>query len=118
MNDHHSDRLAAVPFTTFTDLDLRVGRILEVKEFAAARDPAYQLAVDFGPLGQLQTSAQLTRYPVDELLNRLVIGVVNVGTKRVAGFVSEFLILAAVDDDNNPHLLAPDVGALPGDRVA
>lgn len=118
MHDSPSNQSAIVPFDTFTGLDIRVGRIVSVEDFEKARLPAYKLTVDFGFVGQLQTSAQVTRYSVDELRGRLVIGVINVGTKRVAGFVSEFLVLAALDRDNIPHLLAPDAGAQPGDRIA
>lgn len=107
-----------VDFNTFVSLDLRVGRIVEVTDFPEARIPAYKLVVDFGALGKRQTSAQITRYAPDELHNRLVIGVMNLGTKRVAGFRSEFLVLASLDRESQPHLLAPDEGAQPGDRVA
>lgn len=107
-----------VDFNTFVSLDLRVGRIIEVLNFPEARIPAYKLVVDFGVLGKRQTSAQITRYSPEELLDRLVVGVMNLGAKRVAGFRSEFLVLASLDSESQPHLLAPGEGAQPGDRVA
>jgi len=106
-------------FEAFAALDLRVGRVVEVEAFPQARHPAWKLAVDFGPeLGVRWTSAQVTRYAEDELLDRLVVGAVNLGVKRVAGFRSEFLVLGAVGADGAVRLLAPDAGAAPGDRVA
>lgn len=103
----------------FAALDLRVGRVVEVEAFPEARRPAWKLAVDFGPeLGTLGTSAQLTRYPRDALLGRLVIAAVNLGVKRIAGFRSEVLVLGAVGSDGAVRLLAPEEGASPGDRVA
>ena len=99
----------------FRALDLRVGRILEVRPFPKARRPAWQLAVDFGPLvGVLSTSAQVTNYSEEELVGRLVVGVINLGSKRIAGFKSEFLVLGALDLDGTVRLLevpAVDPGA-------
>ena len=68
---------------------MRVGRVLEVLDFPAARKPAYQLLIDFGPLGQRRSSAQLTtRYSKAELVGRMVIAVVNFPPRRIAGFSS------------------------------
>ncbi|MFB7945923.1 tRNA-binding protein [Kitasatospora phosalacinea] len=101
----------------FFSADIRVGRILEVDEFPEARKPAYKIKADFGPAGVLQTSAQVTGYRIDELKDRLVIGVVNLGAKRIAGFTSEFLILGSYDGDGRVHLLSPESVASPGDVI-
>jgi tRNA-binding protein len=102
----------------FFDLDLRVGRIVAVHPFPAARKPAWKLEVDFGPLvGVLATSAQVTNYSEGELVGRLVVGAINLGAKRVAGFKSEFLVLGAVEPDGTVILLeVPPVD--PGTPVA
>ena len=102
----------------FFALDLRVGRVLEVDPFPEARRPAWQLTVDFGPeVGVLRTSAQITNYGADDLVDRLVVGAVNLGAKRIAGFRSEFLVLGGIDADGLVHLLSVD-GVVPGDPVA
>lgn len=102
----------------FAATDMRVGQVTAVAPFPQARKPAYQVTVDFGPLGTRHTSAQITNYDADTLVGRLVVGAVNLGRKRIAGFVSEFLLLGAVDDHGTVRLLHPDDGALPGDPVA
>jgi len=103
----------------FFALDLRVGRILAVDAFPEARKPAWKLTVDFGPeVGTLRTSAQITSYAAEELVDRLVVGAVNLGTKRVAGFKSEFLVLGSIDPDGRVRLLQPEPGVRPGDPVA
>lgn len=108
-----------VPFATFAALDLRVGRVIDVQPFPEARRPAWKLSVDLGELGVRRTSAQITHYPAEALADRLVIAAVNLGAKRVAGFTSECLVLAAVSaEDGLARLLAPDADARPGDRVA
>ena len=101
----------------FFTLDLRVGRVLDVQPFPEARRPAWKMSVDFGPtVGVLRTSAQVTNYRVDDLTGRLVVGAINLGTKRIAGFVSEFLVLGGIEADGTVHLLAVD-GVEPGAPV-
>ena len=90
----------------FFAVDMRVGRVTAVDPFPEARTPAWKLTVDFGPdVGVLRTSAQVTNYAAEELLDRVVVGAVNLGTKRIAGFPSEFLILGALAPDGTVHLL-------------
>jgi tRNA-binding protein len=103
----------------FFSLDMRVGRIVEVTPFPEARRPAWKLRVDFGPVvGVLQTSAQVTNYPEEELVGRRVVGAVNLGAKRIAGFRSEFLILGGLEPDGTVKLLGVDGDLEPGAPVA
>lgn len=103
----------------FVALDVRVGRIVEVRPFPEARTPAWQLRVDLGPvLGERWSSAQLTVYAAEELADRLVVCVVNLGPRRIAGFTSEVLVLAALEADGTPRLLAPDTELPVGSVVA
>lgn len=102
----------------FFDLDLRVGRITDVQPFPEARDPAWKLTVDFGPVGELRTSAKVANYTPEQLLGRTVVGAVNLGDKRIAGFVSQFLILGGLEPDGTVRLLAPDTDLPPGSVVA
>ncbi|MDX1657532.1 MAG: tRNA-binding protein [Nitriliruptorales bacterium] len=104
---------------TFFDLDIRVGRVVAVEAFPEARDPAWKLTVDFGPvLGELRTSAQITNYGEDELVGRQVVGVVNLGVKRIAGFESQFLVLGALEPDGTVRLLAVPPDVEPGAPIA
>ncbi len=103
----------------FFSVDMRAGRIVEVEPFPQARKPAYKLAVDFGPVvGVLKTSAQVTNYSIEELRGRLVVGAVNLGAKRIAGFKSEFLVLGALDPDGTVRLLALEPSVQPGAPIA
>lgn len=103
----------------FEGLDIRVGRIVEAAPLPGARKPAYRLRVDFGAGGLRSSSAQLTRsYPDPAVLvGRLVVAVVNFPPRRVAGFVSEILVLGAIAPDGRVPLLGVDEGAEPGQRV-
>lgn len=108
-----------VDVEAFASLDIRVGVVAEVAAFPEARLPAWRLKVDFGPaVGVLQTSAQVTNYTAEELVGRQVIGVINLGTRRIAGFRSEFLVLGAVEADGTVLLLQPDGGPQPGRPIS
>tara|TARA_Y100000385_G_C13060944_1_gene624384 strand:- start:862 stop:1188 length:327 start_codon:yes stop_codon:yes gene_type:complete len=90
-----------IDFTTFERLDIRVGTVLEVNDFPEAIKPAYQLLIDFGPLGTLNSSAQITkRYNKKDLVGKQLVAVVNLGTKKIAHFESQCLILGAKDEDD------------------
>lgn len=107
------------PLSAFSTLDLRVGRVLSAKPNAKARKPSYVLHVDFGPeLGVKTSSAQLTvHYRHEELVGRLVVGVMNLGTRNIAGVVSEVLILGLPDPEGAVILLQPERDVPPGGRV-
>ncbi|MBD0833303.1 tRNA-binding protein [Aestuariibaculum sediminum] len=86
-----------ITFEDFTKIDLRVGTIIAINDFPQARKPAYQLIIDFGSLGIKKTSAQITTlYQPKDLLNRQIVAVVNFPKKQIANFMSECLILGAV----------------------
>ena len=119
---HDPARLGAKPAVgpeAFEALDLRIGRVVGVEDFPEARRPAYKLTVDFGPvLGRRRTSAQVTNYPPEQLLGRQVVGALNLGERRIAGFVSEFLVLGGLEPDGTVRLLQPDAALPEGARVA
>lgn len=87
-----------ITFEDFSKVDLRVGTIIEINDFPEARNPAYQITIDFGALGIKKSSAQITSlYNKEELLNRQIVAIVNFPKKQIAKFMSECLILGAVD---------------------
>jgi tRNA-binding protein len=102
----------------FEKVEIRSGTILKVTEFPKAKKPAYQLTIDFGPLGIKQSSAQITyHYSPEELLNRQVVAVVNFPPKQIANFFSECLVLGVYDENNQVILLQPDKPVQNGQRI-
>ncbi|HLY35906.1 MAG TPA: tRNA-binding protein [Candidatus Limnocylindria bacterium] len=112
-----------IDMQAFGRVEMRVGRVVDALPFPEARRPAYQLRIDFGlEIGERTSSAQLTRtYPDPApLIGRLVVAVVNVPPRRVAGFASEVLVLGAMGegtDAGQVWLLRPDPEAPEGTRV-
>lgn len=94
----------------FTKVELRVGRVLSAEPFPQARKPAYILQVDFGPeVGVRKSSAQVTvHYRPEELVGRLVVGVVNFPAKQIGPLMSECLVTGFHDADGHVALCVPD----------
>jgi tRNA-binding protein len=106
------------PVAAFQTLDLRVGRVLRVEPNEKARKPAYKLWIDFGPLGEKRSSAQLVDlYRPEELVGRLVVAAVNLGARVIAGFTSEVLVLGLPDEAGRVVLLAAERDVPLGGRV-
>ncbi|TDN38778.1 tRNA-binding protein [Hymenobacter sp. UV11] len=108
-----------ISWADFEQVDLRVGTIVEAREFAEARRPAYRLVLDFGPaIGLKKSSAQLTHhYTPATLLGRQVVAVVNFPPKQIGPFRSEVLVLGAPDADGHTVLLAVATPVPNGSRV-
>lgn len=99
-----------ITWNDFARVELRVGRVLEAREFPEARKPAYVLHVDFGPeLGVRKSSAQLTHhYRPEDLVGRLVVAVLNFPSKQIGPLMSECLVTGFHDAEGQVRLCVPD----------
>ena len=114
------EKKSFINWSDFEKIDLRVGTILEVRDFPEARNPAYQLHIDFGgEIGILKSSAQITkRYSKEDLLNRQIVAIVNFPKKQIGKFMSECLVLGAVGEEGDVVLLNPDFKVENGTTIA
>ena len=107
-----------ITWDDFEKVKMRAGTITGVTDFPNARNPAYQLSIDFGKLGIKKSSAQITTlYTKEELMGKQVIAVVNFPVKQIANFFSECLVMGVYDENNNVVLLQPDKKVYNGGKV-
>lgn len=99
--------MSQISYEDFEKVEIRSGTVVKTESFPKARKPAYKIWVDFGPqVGTRQTSAQVTmNYTLESLIGRQVVGVINLGTKNIAGFESQFLLLGFEDEKGAVSLL-------------
>ncbi|MDH3607527.1 MAG: tRNA-binding protein [Acidimicrobiia bacterium] len=102
----------------FEALALRSGTVLRAEPNEAARHPSIKLWIDFGELGELQSSAKITdRYTSADLIGRQVVAVTGFEPMRIAGFRSDVLVLGAMED-GQVVLLNIDDPVPPGSVIA
>ena len=106
-----------ISYDGFANVDIRVGRVVDVEPFPRARNPSLKVEIDFGALGRKWSSAQIANYDREELIGALVVAVVNLTPRNIAGFKSEVLILGARDTEGRVILLAPRSDVEPGEAV-
>jgi tRNA-binding protein len=111
--------METIGWSDFEKVDMRVGTIIAAYDFPEAKHPAYKVEIDFGAeIGIKKTSAQITAlYTLDDLIGKQVIAVINFPKKQIANFMSECLILGAVDG-KNVTLLQPNLTVENGLKIA
>ncbi len=109
-----------ISWDDFQNIELRVGTIIDVKEFPEAKISAYKITADFGKeIGIKKSSAQITTlYSKQELINKQIIGVMNFPPKQIGPFVSEFLVTGFVQKDGSVILAVPDKKSANGSKLA
>lgn len=108
-----------ITYEEFDKVDLRSGTIVKAEPFLRAKKPAYKVWVDFGQeIGIKQTSAQVTvHYTPESLIGKQVVGCVNLGSKNIAGFISEFLLVGFADEDKSICLVTIDPSVPNGQKL-
>jgi tRNA-binding protein len=97
-----------ISWDDFEKIDIRTGTILSVADFPKARNPSYQLEIDFGILGIKKSSAQITDlYEKEDLIGKQIIAIINFPKKQIANFFSECLILGVVGENKEVTILSP-----------
>lgn len=98
-----------ISWSTFEQVDLRVGTITRTELFPEARKPAYKIWVDLGSLGVKKSSAQVTKhYALEELVGKQVVCIVNFGEKQIGPFLSQVLVSGFADENGDVILTTVD----------
>lgn len=112
MNNH-------LKWSEFKKVDIRTGTIVSAKVLEKAKNPAYVLQIDFGPLGIRKSSAQITNlYNPQELIGKQIVAVVNFPPKQIADIMSECLVLGAIGNDHGVVLLETERNTDNGLRIS
>jgi len=108
-----------ISWEDFEKLDIRCGTIISVDDFEKARNPSYQLEIDFGDLGIRKSAAQITAlYKKEELVGKQILAVVNFPKKQIANFFSECLVLGVYgENEKDVTLLSPSLPTKNGLQV-
>ena len=96
-----------ISWEDFDKLDIRTGTILSATDFPKARNPSYQLEIDFGDIGIKNSSAQITNlYKKEDLIGKQIIAIVNFPKKQISNFFSECLILGVIGENKEVTILS------------
>ena len=107
-----------IDFSTFEQVDIRVGVICSVEDAEGCRAPSYKLQIDFGPeIGIKRSLAQATNYEPEALLGRQILGVVNLKPRQIGKHISEVLVLGVPTLERGTALVVPEMTALIGGRL-
>ena len=107
-----------ITYEDFLKVDIRIGTIIEVKDFPKARKPAYQLKIDFGDLGIRKSSAQITDlYSKKDLMNKQISAIINFKPRQIANFMSEVLVIGVYNIYSKVVLLKTKKNIKNGEQV-
>ncbi len=108
-----------ITWSQFSDIDMRIGTVIHAEIFKEAKNPSYKLKIDFGVLGILKSSAQITElYEVSELIGKQVVAVVNFPPKQIANMMSECLVLGGLGKGKDVVLLQPEQSMENGTKIS
>jgi len=110
-----------VPMADSLDkLDIRVGRVIDVELETRTPRPTYKMEIDFGKFGKRVSYGRFTQHPMEEVKNRLILGVLNFGARQMGEVVSEVLVLGVQfpkADSGEATFVSPAVNAKVGSKL-
>ena len=102
----------------FMKVEIRVGTVISAEEFKEAKNPDYQMTIDFGEFGKRRTSAQITTlYKPEDIIGKQVVAVVNFPPKQIANMMSECLVLGGIGGNKEVTLIEPERKVANGTRI-
>ena len=105
---------------SFDKLDIRVGRIIEVELETRTHKPTYKMMVDFGKFGKKISYGRFTNHPIEEVKDRLILGILNFESREMGPVLSEVLILGVQfpkADSGEATFVSPAVNAKIGSKL-
>ena len=105
---------------SFAKLDIRVGRVIAVDLETGTHKPTYKMTVDFGKYGTRVSYGRFTQHPIEEVIDRLVLGVLNFDPKQMGSVISEALIIGVQypkAESGEATFVSPVVNAKVGSKL-
>lgn len=114
-----NEKSGRVSLEDFEKIDIRIGRVIDVKPFPEGRYSTHVLLIDFGPeLGTKKSLAKLApNYDGEQILGRMVLCVTNFAPRQIGKHQSEVLTLGVPDEMGNVVLCCPDTNVPLGGRL-
>ena len=111
--------METISWNDFEKVEMRIGTIIEANDFPEAKNPAYQLVIDFGAaIGIKKSSAQITtKYSKTDLVGKQIVAVVNFQKKQIGKFMSECLVMGSLGENKEVVLLSSDMKVENGLRI-
>jgi len=107
--------MSQVTINDFQRLDIRVGRVISAEPIKRS-EKLLLLKIDIGSELRQIIAGIAQYYKPEELVGKEVIVLANLQPRTIMGFVSQGMLLAAVEDDK-PVLIIPDREVRVGSRV-
>ena len=108
MKEEQPEGIAYLEFETFMEVELRVGKIVNVEDHPNA-DRLYVVKLDDGTESQRTICAGIKEYySREDLMGKTVVFVANLKPRPLRGVVSEGMMLAADDGDGAVKLVTID----------
>ncbi len=104
----------------FDKLDIRVGRVINAEFENRTHKPTYKMEIDFGKYGKKVSYGRFTHHPLEEVKDRLVLGVLNFEPKVMGVVTSEVLILGVQfpkRDSGEATFVSPAINAKVGSKL-
>ena len=105
---------------TFDKLDIRIGRVIKAELETRTRKPTYKMVIDFGKFGKRVSYGRFTRHPIEDVQDRLVLGVLNFGPRQMGEITSEVLVLGVQypkAESGEATFVSPAVNAKVGSKL-
>ena len=111
--------METVSWNDFEKVEMRIGTIIKANDFPEAKNPAYQLVIDFGTtIGIKKSSAQITqKYSKADLVGKQIVAVINFPKKQIGKFMSESLVMGSLGENKEVVLLSSDMKVENGLRI-
>jgi tRNA-binding protein len=105
-------------YDAFQSVEMRIGRVLSAELNPKAKVPSFKMVIDFGELGMRNCSGQYPAlYSPEAIIGKQVVCVMNLGSRRIAGFESQVLMLGAPDVQGNAVFLSAEQDVPLGSKV-